>query len=184
MIRDKIVIGKFALEEMLRASYETLMVESIGYLFGEQEKTPGFMIYNVESVHPIQLAKRKNEGAEYSASNRGDWTAFNQKIGRFHSHVESRCRFKPYLFICKAGITLSKEDKDYLREEKDRFEIAIAFNKAHRISKISFDPLLFSGYLRGKNQTYRFDIAGHSYTNNRITRAELYVPKELQEHFG
>ena len=177
---DKAIIdiNKNSFEGILRSAYETLKRECAGVLFGENAEKKSGLIYHVESVHPIQLAKRFPKSIEYDEDTlkRAEWGLFNECIGGYHLHPASIRPKDEMQGIYHKRVCLSDADSESVKDGK--IEIVISLRKVKKEGKLKNEnPFLVSGYIKD-GSIYRFDIGGY-YRNGRIRRAEIKVPKSI-----
>lgn len=174
----KILIQELPFEEILRACYETLNVESSGNLYGHTEHNRGNLIWVVEAAHPEQLAKRTPRGFEpLPGCERSGWTLFTDYIGGFHLHPRARVQKKGNRKINNGLIYMSKQDKKIFNENH-HIELVVTLNPVLKTERLKNEnPYLVSGYIYA-NGVFRFNVGGYYY-NSGVRRAEIVVPEKI-----
>lgn len=173
-MEGRLILRESAFEELLRSAYETMDKECIGSIFGSKDHLYGEAIWNVESAHPVQLAKRFSTSVRpLWGSIRADWSLSSPQIGGYHSHPDGKTG---------EGATRLNRDSDInLIKGTPLIEVIIAFNPAKSNRPINNNnPFLLSGYLQGlfEKEIYRFDLAAYFYSN-RVRRATIETSKRL-----
>ena len=175
-MNGKIYIQDKPFEEIIRSAYESSRVECMGNLFGVRKN--GF-IWNVEQVHPIQIADRFPTSISTYDTFRGEWSFLNNHIGFFHSHVTSRESYDGVRLTLQPRANFSAEDIKDITLFPGKLELVIAIKRVKNRRRANQNPRFISGYIEDKNRLYRFDI-GACYNNSGFRRAELEISDKMR----
>ncbi len=175
----KIRIQEIPFEEILRSSYETLSIECIGTLFGEDIETRRRLLWVVEAAHPIQLAKRFSASTyPEDGSIRADWSLLYDVLGGYHLHPTGRKQRKGIRRNEPGRVYLSRQDREDLVNDEVKIEVVSALRMVKKPRKLKENPFLISGYLRCGERDYRVDVGGYYY-NGGIRKAVIEVPRKI-----
>jgi len=172
-----------ALEELVRCAWETKTIESIGGLFGKIRRVNNHRLYDIYSVHASQLAIRYPNSCEtLDGGERSGHYFFYPEIGDFHSHPTSRKQKNGIRKKDPGRVYLSKNcDVPSLKETPKLISVVISVKRTKDNYFLKKSPYKLSVYLDDDGKTYRFDIGGYYFDNNKVRKARIVVSKRASK---